>query len=274
MKSVTENENASGTQLLDRSVAVLKHLGEVGQAGSTSAEIASTLGLAQSTAHRIISALERHGLIERERQTKRYRLGLALFALGATAADGTGLRRLARAALLRIASETGDTAFLMARAGFNTVCVDRQEGGYVIDSLTGHIGGQIPMGVGPASLAVLAFLPQAEADVIIEKNSEAYRRYENLTAEAVHASLATIREQGYALDECRLVAGISALAMPILPQGRDALAAIAINMTSARLPPERIPELLALLRGEIDAIEKAINPLEPATLRTAGPFAR
>ncbi len=67
--------------------------------------------------------------------------------MGATAADGTGLRRLAGPALMRLSAETGDTVFLMARAGFNTVCVDRQQGAYVIDSLTGHIGGQIPMGL-------------------------------------------------------------------------------------------------------------------------------
>src|SRR4030095_13753194 len=135
------------------------------------AEIAEGLGLKASTAHRIVSALERHGLIERERATKRYRLGLALFALGATAADGTGLRKVSRAALLRIAAEAGDTVFLMARSSFHVVCVDRQEGSYILDSLTGHVGGQIPMGVGPASQAILAFLPPEEASTIIDANA-------------------------------------------------------------------------------------------------------
>jgi DNA-binding IclR family transcriptional regulator len=255
-------EQATGTQLLDRTVAVIKLLGEVGEKGARMAEIAEGLGLKASTAHRIVSALERHGLIERERATKRYRLGLALFALGATAADGTGLRKLSRPGLLRIAAQTGDTVFLMARSGFNVVCVDRQEGSYVLDSLTGHVGGQIPMGVGPASQAILAFLPSEEAATIIAANAPLYGRYHGLTADSMRDRLPQIRAQRFAFDHGELVQGISALAVPILPPGRDAIASIAINMTSARLQPDRLAELVALLKTEVARIEQVINPLE------------
>lgn len=258
-------ELASGTQLLDRAVTILKYLGEAGEQGAKAVAIAEAARLKPSTAHRIIGALERHGLIERERSTKRYRLSLSLFSLGAAAADGTGLRRLCRPALLRLAAATGDTVFLMARSGFHTICVDRQEGGDTLYSLTGHVGGQIPLGVGPASQAILAFLPPDEAAVVLEHNAELYPRFNQLTAEEVGAGLPAIRAKGYALDTGRLVAGISALAVPILPQGRDVTAAISINTTSAQLPPERIENLLALLRQEVSAIESAVNPLDFAT---------
>lgn len=256
------NESATGTQLLDRAVAVLRYLGDVGQQGAALAAIGEALGLKQSTAHRIVTALQRHGLIDRELHTKRYRLGLTLFAMGATAADGTGLRRLARPALVRLSAETGDTLFLMARAGFNAVCVDRQEGTYFLDSLTGYVGGQIPLGVGPASLAILAFLPDDEAEAIINANANRYEMYKGLSADRIWAVLPQVREQGYAVDQDELVAGIAAMAIPILPQGRDAVAAVAINMTSPRLPPERLRQLLDLLRSEVRQIEEALNPLE------------
>ena len=76
-------------------------------------------------------------------------------------------------------------------------------------------------------------------------------------------------EQRFALDDGQLVAGISAFAVPILPPKRDAVASIAINMTSARLNPDRLRELVARLRGEIDAIERVINPLESDVTRRA-----
>ena len=261
-------EPATGTQLLDRTVGVIKLLGEFGEKGARMAEIAESLDLKTSTAHRIVTALERHGLIEREHTTKRYRLGLALFALGATAADGTGLRKLCRPALLRIATETNDTAFLMARSGLNVVCVDRQEGSYILDSLTGHVGGQIPMGVGPASEAILAFLPEDEAEAIIDANAPLYARYHSLSADKIRSRLPQIRAQRYALDHGELVAGISALAVPILPPKRDAVASIAVNMTSARLAPERLTTLLDLLQAQVARIEESINPLE-GTVRHA-----
>ena len=263
MKRNRDAVQATGTQLLDRAVAVIKLLGQVGEHGARMAEIADGLALKAPTAHRIVSALERHGLIERERSTKRYRLGLALFALGATAADGTGLRKISRPALLRLATASGDTVFLMARSGFNVVCVDRQEGTYVLDSLTGHVGGQIPMGVGPGSQSILAFLPSDEAAAIVEANTPLYPRYHGLTADSVREKLPQIREQHFALDDGELVRGISALAVPILPQGRDAIASITINMTSARLG-DRLEELVALLKSEVGDIEQVINPLERA----------
>lgn len=260
---------ATGTQLLDRAVAVLKFLGEAGQGGATMVMIGEALGLKQPTAHRIITALERHGLVDRERETRRYRLGLALFAMGATAADGTGLRVLARPALMRLSAASGDSVFLMARAGFNTVCVDRQQGSYVIDSLTGHIGGQIPMGVGPASQAILAFLPPAEAAVITSTNAPLYRQYGSLTERKVKDGLDAIRQNGYAVDHGELVAGISAIAVPILPTGRDAVASIAINLTSARLSEERLPILVDMIKAEVRTLEASLNPLEDARLGSA-----
>lgn len=256
------SDNATGTQLLDRAVGILRFLGEVGQQGASMAAIGEALQLKQSTTHRIVTALQRHGLIDRELHTKRYRLGLALFAMGATAADGTGLRRLARPALVRLSAETGDTLFLMARAGLNAVCVDRQEGTYILDSLTGYVGGQIPLGVGPASLAILAFLPEEEADAVINANAARYELYQGLSAAGIRKALPQIRQQGFAVDQGELVDGISAFAVPILPRSRDAVAAIAINMTSPRLPPERLPQLLRLLREEVRQIEAALNPLE------------
>ncbi|KQY15067.1 transcriptional regulator [Rhizobium sp. Root73] len=259
----------TGTQLLDRAVAILRLLGEVGQAGATMAAIGEAMDLKQPTVHRIVSSLERHGFVDRERETKRYRLGLALFAMGAAAADGTGLRQISRPALLRLAAMTGDSVFLMARAGFNTVCVDRQQGTYIIDSLTGHIGGQIPMGVGPASQAILAFLPNSEVDVILATNAPLYKSFGGLSPNRIRDSLARIRTDGYALDEGDLVAGISAIAVPILPPARDAIAAIAINLTSARLSAERIPELFRLLKKEVGEIETQLNPLEEQRLGTA-----
>lgn len=255
-----DEEKATGTQLLDRAVAILNHLGEVGRSGARVSDIAETLGLNMSTAHRIIAGLERHRYIEKDAATKRYRLGLALFALGAKAADTTGLRRVSHPALMRIASQTGDTVFLMARNGFNVVCVDRQEGTYMIDSLTGSVGGQIPLGVGPASQVILAYMPEREAEVVLEANASQYRRFNGLSVPEIRRSLASIRKQRFAADHGHLVEGISALAVPIIPRNGDIAGSIAINMTSARLSPDRLVTLLDLLQHEVRQIEQLVDP--------------
>ncbi|WP_352712480.1 IclR family transcriptional regulator C-terminal domain-containing protein [Mesorhizobium sp. M0586] len=76
----------------------------------------------------------------------------------------------------------------------------------------------------------------------------------------MRAALTVIRDRDYAFDNGQLVAGISALAVPILPRGRDAIAAI--NMTSARLAPDRLVSLVGLLHRDTRQIEEALNALE------------
>ncbi len=265
------DDKATGTQLLDRAVAILNHLSERGQEGASATKLAELLGLNASTAHRIIMGLERHGLIEKEETTKLYRLSLAFFALGAKSADDTGYRRLCRPIIVDLAAETGDTVFLMAKSGFDVVCVDRQEGNYIIDSLTGRVGGQIPLGVGPASQCILAFLDPAEATAILTANSKRYRQFNGLTVSEIKKRLPQIREQGFAFDHGRLVEGISAVAVPIKLKGREAIGSISINMTSARLKEERLSELTELLRKKIAKIDMQINPLEfPAITMSSG----
>ncbi|MER9592578.1 hypothetical protein NKI94_27895 [Mesorhizobium australicum] len=78
----------------------------------------------------------------------------------------------------------------------------------------------------------------------------------------MRAALTVIRDRDYAFDNGQLVAGISALAVPILPRRRDAIAAIAINMTSARLAPDRLVSLVGLLHRDTRQIEEALNALE------------
>ena len=97
---------------------------------------------------------------------------------------------------------------------------------------------------------------------MIEANARLYEDYNGLNADVVRAQLTSVRENGYALDQGQLVAGISALAVPIVPQGRDVMAALTINMTSARLPKKRIAELVAKLREEVVSIERGINPMD------------
>jgi DNA-binding IclR family transcriptional regulator len=257
VKDAPDPPAAAGTQLLDRAIAVLQRLGEAGERGERLTAIAQSVGLNVSTAHRILGALERHGLAERETATRRHKLGVALFALGAQAADGPGLRFLCRPAMLRIAAATDETVFLMVRSGLNAVVVDRQQGSYVIETLTQNVGGLIPLGIGSGSLAILAFLPEEEAKAILDANAVRYQPFGD-TPESIRITLAKARRQGYVARQSPHIKGISAVAIPIRPPGRAVSAALAINMTTARLGPGRLEELLELLRQEVAPIEETL----------------
>ena len=108
--------------------------------------------------------------MEQSDQDKRYALGLGLFVLAARSGDAGGLRERCRPVLLRLGAALGDSVFLLVRAGFDALCLDRWEGPFPIRSFTGDIGGRVPLGVGQGAMAILAHLPEAEREEVIRHN--------------------------------------------------------------------------------------------------------
>jgi DNA-binding IclR family transcriptional regulator len=97
-------------QALDRAFAVLDLLGE-SETPLGLAQVASSLQLHKSTAHRFLMVLERHRMVERTTNGK-FRLGLRLFDFGNRAIEQYDLRDRAQPHLRRLVAETEETAHL------------------------------------------------------------------------------------------------------------------------------------------------------------------
>lgn len=244
----------AGTQLISKAITVLQHLAHRGSEGARLTDIADDLGINVSTAHRILGALEHHRMVERVPSTRNWRLGVALFVLGTNAADGSGMRKACRPSLMRLATSTGESVFLMGRSGFDAICVDRQAGTYMIESLTHNVGGVLPLGIGPGSIAILAYLDEAEIEIILAANSSRYAAY-GIQLDAIRSLISETLQHGYTVTHGMTIAGVSAIAMPIRSVGGEVTAALSINMISARLTSERTSSLIDMLRQEAEHVE-------------------
>jgi len=157
-----------------------------------------------------------------------------------------------------VAGATGESIFLMARSGLDAVCVDHQAGNYLLESLTRHVGGVVPLGIGSAALAIMAYLLPEELEAVLSANAARYAAYE-LPVSTIRGLLEQGRADGNVITDGLMIAGIAALAVPIRPKSRDVTAAIAINLTTARLTPGRRATLLSLIKNEIAEIEAQLN---------------
>src|SRR5215831_10330928 len=97
-------------QALDRAFAVLDLLGE-SEVPLGLAQVASSLQLHKSTAHRFLMVLERHRMVERTTSWK-FRLGLLLFESGNRAIEKYDLRERAPTHLRRQVPQTDEAAHL------------------------------------------------------------------------------------------------------------------------------------------------------------------
>jgi DNA-binding IclR family transcriptional regulator len=98
--------------------------------------------------------------------------------------------------LLRLCASLGDSIFLLVASGFDAICLDRSEGPFPIRSFTGDIGGRIALGVGQGSLAILAFLPEAEREEVIRFNLARLRDYGVYDEVYLRTEIERVRQQG------------------------------------------------------------------------------
>lgn len=240
--------------MLDRAVFLLDLVADAGTEGLTLKKLTELSGLNTATCHRILNTLVGHKLLARDDKKRCYRLGGRMSIYGARAARGPGLISRCETALSRIRRRTGDTVHLMARFNHDSVCLDRRDGECVVPTLTGMIGGSVPLGVGPGSIAMLAFLDEDEQDFIIRANLQRYSPYRGLTADRVRHLIRETRERGYAVDEGELINGIAGVAVPIFTDGINPGASLGFTILCAKLVPNMIEQYASLLKDEVAAI--------------------
>ncbi|MGF6242068.1 DNA-binding IclR family transcriptional regulator [Paraburkholderia sp. GAS38] len=258
---------APGTGMLQRSFAVIRALAEAQPDGGRVTRLAKAVGLTQGTVHRILHALIAEGMVEQDESSKLYRLSVEFFALAAQAGNPSGMRTLCRPALLRLCASLGDTIFLLVKSSFDAVCLDICEGPFPIRSFTGDIGGRVALGVGQGSLAILAFLPEAEREEIIRFNVPRIRGYGVLDEVYLRTEIERVRQLGYAGRNSGVLDGMAGVAVPILDRTGVAVAALSVGTLAARLGDDRLPMVVELLRRQALALGPQTNPFDVALRR-------
>ena len=257
---------AASTSGVPRLFSVIRALTAVQAEGGRVTQLARTVGLTQATTHRLLQSLVAEGMVEQDERSKLYRLSVDFFALAAQAGNPGDLRSLCRPVLLRLCASLGDSIFLLVRSGFDAVCLDRSEGPFPIRSFTGDIGGRIALGVGQGSLAILAFLPEAEREEVIRFNLARLRDYGVYDEVYLRTEIERVRQQGYAGRNTGLLEGMAGVAVPICDREGRAVAALSVGTIADRLNGDRMPTVVELLKREAAGVAPKIHPFD-ATLR-------
>jgi DNA-binding IclR family transcriptional regulator len=87
-------------------------------------QASAELGVAPSTAHRLLAMLRHRGFVEQDLGTRAYRAGPALTEVGLSALQELDFRRVARPQLERLVAELDETAHLTVLRGTNVLFVD------------------------------------------------------------------------------------------------------------------------------------------------------
>ncbi|QTL04088.1 IclR family transcriptional regulator [Aquabacter sp. L1I39] len=247
---------AGGTQSIRRAASVLRVLAQRSQSGARMVDITRETGLIHATAHRIVQGLIGEGLARQNPATRRYHLGAWVYELGLLAEPRLALSDMAGAAVERLAEKTGDTVFAAVRAGGDALCIKRAAGSFPIKAFTIDVGARIPLGIGCGGLAMLAALPEEEANAIMASNGPRLPQFGDLGVEAMARLVAEARARGYATNLSR-APGVVAVGVAVLNPDGGLAGSLSVAAIESRLSPDRVDQVARLLRAEARRIEKA-----------------
>jgi DNA-binding IclR family transcriptional regulator len=236
---------------VERAVEILVLLGQSGVSGMSLQAVSEHLGDAKSATRRALVALSGRGFVESAGRRGQYRLGPAIYGLANKSSSTSELVRRFRPAVMEVAAQTGQSSYLMTRAGFDAICVDMHEGTAFVRTLTGGVGGRVPLGVGPGSTAILLGLDADTREAIIARNAPRYPQYNGTNADQVRRNLERALEQGCSYDIGEMFSEAGGVASPIPISPSDATAAISIAMPVAQLDPDRAQVIAALMKNLI-----------------------
>ncbi len=201
-------------------------------------ECAAELGIARSTAHRLIAMLEHHGFLRRDPARRGYRAGEAILSLGLSAVTGLDIRARARPFMENLRDEVGETVVLVIQEGATVRFVDAVETLRAL-RVGGRIGLVLPAHSTSAGLAILAAMtPEQLLEVYPDRTLPARGDAPPPSWAELEELLAEARRSGYAVAYTETEVDIGAVGVAIREDLGHARAALAVAAPASRLTPE------------------------------------
>ena len=263
------SDGAAGMRSVNRIAAVLAHVAERGP--SSLSDIAEGTGLARPTVFRLLNALQQQGFVEAD-GTSGYRLGARFVYLAVRGAGIVDLRTVARPAMEKLSSLTGETVALSIRVGHHRMYIGQVESRQAVRRVV-ELDQFLPLHCGASARVLLAWLPPATLQEVVAKLE--FRRYTERTLanpQALVQELERVRTRGYAISLGERVADGVTLAVPVVGQGGQVVAALAVIAPSHRVQVETMERWLPAVRETAREIAVAYGAVSPSHLpRTAVP---
>ena len=211
--------------------------------------------------------------MERDGDSRAYRLGYALIELGNAVLRRLDLRQVARPYLARLRESTGETAVLHIPSGQGAVIIDRAESNHQL-KVTAPLGHRLPPFAGAVAKVFLAARSDHElADLLKGRALPTYTSRSISDPARYRKELARVSRRGYAVDDEEYLPGVRAISAPILAGRGQTIATITVVGFSARLGPEKTREAVAEVLVAAESISRRLgaeaHPRAAASPRTA-----
>lgn len=208
----------------------------------------SYLGVAHSTAHRLLAMLIHHGFVQQDPQSRTYRPGPTLTEIGLAVVERSDVRTKARPLLVDLVDQFNETVHLMTLEGTKVRYVDAVEGSRAL-RVAPRTGSLLPAHCTSGGKALLADLPDeriralyADPEALVPQTDRSVS-----SLPALFAALEDVRANGYATNYEESEEGVGSAAVALRDASGTALAAVAVAVPTVRLSGEKRRDIAAVL---------------------------
>ncbi len=214
-------------------------------------EASSSIGVARSTAHRLLAMLQHHGFVRQDPFSRAYVAGPALLDFGLAIVRDRSIRTHARPFLETLSQKTGETVHLIVLQGRDVLFVDCVESAKAV-RVSDRTGLVLPAHCTSAGKALLAALPPERFRALYPEERLPGLTHRSIRTRArLEREVSLVRKRGYATNFGETEDDIGSIGVLIQDRQGTARAALSVAAPTSRLT------------------DKVISTMAKAALRTA-----
>lgn len=212
-------------------------------------DAAERLGVAASTAHRLLAMLVYRDFAER-RPDRRYGPGKVLRPAETSHAPVALLRASCEPHLRWLVERTRETANVVVRAGTEARFIATVESDRVL-RVGDREGRSVPAHLASGGKALLAALSPAELTALYEED-------EQVDLVRLRRELGLVHRRGFAINDQQTEPGLTAIGVLIRDASAAPLAGLSVALPTARFDRDSLPGWVGALSAAADRIETAL----------------
>lgn len=237
----------------------------------TLSEISRRLEMPKSTTHNLLNTLLIDGFIEKV-DGDHYALGTAPLELTQSVRVNVEVRDPAAPLLRKLADDTSESVYLTILHGDYALYIYAVESPRRLAARTA-VGDLVHLHCTSVGKAMLAFLPPDRIEqFLVDREFPAFTATTITAVTALRQELATIAEQGFAIDRAEHEPQTYCLGAPIFNAQGEVFGACSVSGAGVEVITERLPELSTALLSTAQQISRYMGfiPQRPSAIARNG----
>lgn len=221
-------------------------------------EIGAATGLSAGTVHRLLATLGSRGYVHRNKETRRYALGLKSLTMATVTRERVGAMSLPF--LEELAEVSQETANLAILEGNSAMYIEQVTPPARMLRIFTEPGNRVKLHSCGAGKVLLAYQPPRLVELLMGRMDLVRYTASTITDPGqLGSELQKIRRQGYAVDYGEQEDGVRCLAAPVFGPDGEIFASISLSGPSSRLESAHAEDLISHLKRISTALTKKLG---------------